>query len=75
MRDGKEVGRVPEKPIGKYGRAQFQPVSYHDTPERPLPEMRFLDPEAGAEGGHEYRVIAINGAGLESAASTPSGSR
>ena len=74
-RDGKEVGRVPEKPVGKHGRAQFQAVSYHDTPERPWPEMRFLDPDAGEGEGHEYRVIAVNGAGLESTASMPAGAR
>ena len=65
-RDGREVGRVPEQPVGKFGRPLFQAMSYHDTPERPLPVMRFVD--TGAEPGkeHDYRVVAINGVGLES---------
>jgi hypothetical protein len=39
-------------------------MSYHDTPEKPLPEMRFVDkaPVAGAE----YRIVAVNGVGLRS---------
>ena len=39
-------------------------MSYHDTPEAPMPEMRFedKDPKPGAR----YRVIAINSVGLRS---------
>jgi hypothetical protein len=46
-------------------------MSFHDTPEKPLPEMRYLDTTAAAGPKHEYRVIAINGAGLSSAAASP----
>jgi hypothetical protein len=69
LRDGREVGRVPEKPVGKFGRPSFQATSYHDTPERPLPAMRFVveKPEPGEAS--EYRVVAVNGVDLES---TPS---
>jgi hypothetical protein len=63
-RDGKPLKQVPEKPAGTFGRPLFQKMSYHDTPERPLPEMRFVD--AGAAGAHRYRVIAVNGVGLRS---------
>lgn len=63
VRDGKEVGRLPTKPVGRYGRALFQTMSYHDTPEKPLPEMKFVDKTAA---GGEYRVIAVNGVGMKS---------
>ncbi len=51
QRDGKDLAQVPEKPVGRFGRPLFQSMSYHDTPERPLPEMRFVDrsPTAGDE--------------------------
>src|SRR5262245_43214444 len=32
LRDGQEFARVPEKPIGKFGRPLFQSMTYHDTP-------------------------------------------
>jgi hypothetical protein len=66
-RDGRRLAQVPENPVGKYGRPLFQTLSYHDTPEKPLPEMRFIDREAGAGVEHEYRVSTINGVGLRSA--------
>lgn len=62
VKDGKEVGQLPAKPVGRYGRPLFQTMSYHDTPEKPLPEMRFT----GKGGPGEYRVVAINGVGLRS---------
>ncbi len=71
QRDGKDLASVPEKPVGKYGKPLFQSVSYHDTPEEPLPQMRFLDRAAGPGEKHEYRVIAVNGAGLMSKPSDP----
>jgi hypothetical protein len=68
QRDGKDVAQVPEKPLGRFGRPLFQAMSYHDTPEKPLPEMRFVDRSAKADEKHEYRVIAVNGVGLKSIA-------
>lgn len=70
-RDGEEIGRVPEKGTRKFGKPLFQAMSYHDTPEAPLPEMRFVGASAPA-GDHAYRVTAINAAGLSS---PPSGVR
>jgi hypothetical protein len=70
VRDGKELAQVPEKPVGRFGRPLFQAMSYHDTPEPNAPAMRYEDPTA-AEERHEYRVIAVNGAGLRSEASAP----
>jgi pimeloyl-ACP methyl ester carboxylesterase len=68
-RDGKDVAQVPEKPVGRFGKPLFQPMSYHDTPEKPLPAPRWVD--AGAPAGAEYRVVAVNAAGLESEPSAP----
>ena len=65
-RDGREIGRVPMEPVGRFGRPLFQSMSYHDTPEKPLPAMRFVDAAGGAGKTAEYRVIAVNGVGLES---------
>lgn len=64
-REGKEIGRVPEKPVGKFGRPLFQAMSYHDTPEKPLPEMKFVDANPAADAS-AYRVVSVNGAGLKS---------
>ena len=66
QRDGQDLARVPEKPVGRFGRPLFQVMSYHDTPEKPLPEMRFIDRSTRPGEKHAYRVIAINGAGLKS---------
>lgn len=71
QRDGKDLAQVPEKPVGKFGRPLFQSMSYHDTPEKPLPEMRFTDRAPSAGTKHEYRVIVVNGAGLRSEPSKP----
>ena len=71
QRDGQELAVLPEKPAGKFGRPLFQQMSYHDTPERPLPEMKYRDATAKAGQSHEYRVLAVNGVGLKSAASEP----
>jgi hypothetical protein len=71
QRDGKDLAQIPEKPMGKFGRPLFQPMSYHDTPERPLPEMRLVDRSPAAGVKHEYRVIVVNSAGLRSQPSVP----
>jgi hypothetical protein len=66
QRDGKDVAQVPEEPAGHFGRPLFQSMSYHDTPERPLPDMRFTDRSVSPGSKHEYRVIVVNGVGLKS---------
>jgi hypothetical protein len=66
LRDRQELARVPQKPIGKYGRPLFQSMTYHDTPSQPLPEMRYLDISAKAGEEHSYSVITVNSAGLSS---------
>ena len=59
QRDGQDIGQVPEKPVGKFGRPLFQGMSYHDTPEKPLPEMRFVDRSTNA--GLKERVPGDRG--------------
>jgi len=64
MRDGKELANVPENPIGKYGRPLFQSMTYHDTPVKPLAEMRYLDASAKVGEKHSYSVVTVNSVGL-----------
>lgn len=66
LRDGKELASVPEKPIGRFGRPLFQSVTYHDTPNQPLPKMRYIDGSARVGEKHAYRVITVNSVGLQS---------
>ena len=66
LRDGKELAKVPETPVGKFGRPLFQAMTYHDTPAQPLPEMRYLDTSAKAGAKHTYEVITVNSVGLKS---------
>lgn len=64
-RDGKRLGLYPETVASKTGYAQFQPISYHDTPAPNSPPMRFLDAGAAVGSRPRYAVATINGAGLE----------
>lgn len=66
-RGGKRLGLIPEKPVGRFGRPLFQQMSYHDTPEQPLPKMQFVDTEPGDETP-DYAIRTINSVGLESEA-------
>lgn len=65
-RDGREIGRVPEKPAGRFGRPLFQSMSSWDTPNERAAPMVFIDKTEGADPAGHYRVIAINSAGLRS---------
>jgi hypothetical protein len=66
LRDGQELANVPEKPVGKFGRPLFQSMTYHDTPNQPMPEMRFLDSSAKSDEKHIYSVVTVNSVGLKS---------
>lgn len=66
LRNGKEVAALPEKPRKQAGRALFRGRSYHDTPEKPLPAMRYVDKAAKSGEKPIYAGIAVNGAGLKS---------
>ena len=70
QRDGKDVARVPENSSGRFGRPLFQDMSYHDTPEAPLPAMAYVD-KPGDDARHEYRIVVVNGIGLKSEPSKP----
>ncbi len=67
-RDGKPIAQVPEKPVGRFGRPLFQTMSYHDTPEAPLPAMRFQDRTPSPQGTPTYGVRTVNSVGLKSEA-------
>ena len=70
QRDGQQIATLPQKPVGRFGRPLFQGMSYGDTPEKPLAEMRFLDATAKAGEKHIYQVIAVNSVGLKSKPTT-----
>ncbi|MBL8177665.1 MAG: hypothetical protein JNK48_23510 [Bryobacterales bacterium] len=63
LRDGVRIAQVPEEPKGRFGRPLFQSMSYHDTPEQPIPNMHYTDP---APGSHTYSIVTVNSVGLES---------
>lgn len=65
-RDGKEIARVPKKPVNRFGRPLFQGLQYSDTPLAPLAQMQFTDLSADPSKKHDYRVIAVNTMGLRS---------
>ena len=62
----RNLAQVPEKPVGKFGRPLFQSMTYHDTPDQPMPEMRYVDTSARADEEHAYAVISVNSVGLKS---------
>ena len=66
LRDGQELAKVPEKPVGKFGRALFQSMTYHDTPSQPLPQMRYVDTSAKLGEKHGYSIVSVNSVGLKS---------
>ena len=66
-RNGKQIGQTPDRPIGRFGRELFQTMSYHDTPEAPLPKLEFIDETAG-DGDAVYAVRTVNSVGLKSEA-------
>lgn len=63
LRDGKIWKTLPEKKTTK-ARPLFQGLSYHDTPEQPVPRMEITDPNPGSR----YSIQSVNGAGLPSLA-------
>ncbi len=65
-RDGNQVATVPEKPTNRFGRSIFQGLQYSDTPAAPLVKMEFTDATATSGKKAEYRVVAVNTAGVES---------
>jgi hypothetical protein len=41
-------------------------MSYHNTPEKPMPEIRFVERTAKAGVRHQHRVVAVNRVRLRS---------
>lgn len=72
FRSGEQIGQIPEKPVGRFGRPLFQVMSYHDTPEQPLPRMTFTDTSAPTDQIPDYSVRTVNSVGL---VSEPAGNR
>ncbi|MEI9898014.1 MAG: hypothetical protein WDN28_30195 [Chthoniobacter sp.] len=68
-RDGQELARLPQKPVGKLGTPLFQGLSGGDTPILAMPPMRFHDPGAPPGEPHRYAVRSLNAVGLASTAS------
>jgi pimeloyl-ACP methyl ester carboxylesterase len=65
-RNGMGIARYPEEVNSQTGFPQFQPITYHDTPPKNAPEMRFIDKTAPPAAQLSYAVSMINGVGLES---------
>ncbi|MEO1983599.1 MAG: SGNH/GDSL hydrolase family protein [Fuerstiella sp.] len=59
-REGRRVAQIPENPVGRFGRALFQSMSYHDTPEQPLLKMEYVDRDAPSDRLPKYGVRTIN---------------
>lgn len=76
LRNGVELARLPEKSTARFGKPLFQSMSYHDTPEKPLPQMQFLDRTVPIPDAVEYQIVTVNAAGRRSPPSQKSsGSR
>ena len=60
------IARIPEKPITNTGFAQYQGLSYHDTPVPNTPALRYIDTAPPVKGPSYYTVATINGSGLAS---------
>jgi len=67
VRDGKEIAQLPRTPVVRFGRPLFQAKSYHDTPEAPLPELKYVDATPPSGNAPKYQIVAVNAAGLKSA--------
>jgi len=65
LKNGESIGQIPESAENRFGRPAFQGMSYGDTPTRLL-EFKFVDTNPNFRQDSNYRVIAINGAGLQS---------
>jgi hypothetical protein len=68
LRDGLEIARVPEKPVARFGKSLFQGLSYHDTPEKPLPRMEYVDVNNNSSPTALYEIQTVNSLGIRSGA-------
>lgn len=70
-RDGERLENRPAPGKNPFGRDVFQGLQYSDTPLFPLVPLRYIDETASGDRQHQYVVIAVNTAGLESPPSLP----
>lgn len=63
--DGKTIAQIPEKPNTRFERSLFQKMSYHDTPEQPLPELKLVVPKSKLSS-QPLGIISVNSVGLQS---------
>ena len=67
-RDGQEIARLPEKPVGKLGTPLFQGLNGGDTPVLATPPMVFKVPGAAPDKKPAYAVRSVNAVGMASPA-------
>jgi pimeloyl-ACP methyl ester carboxylesterase len=65
-RDGTAIAKYPDQVNSQTAFPQFQPITFHDTPPKDAPEMKFIDKSAPAGARPTYAVSMVNGTGLES---------
>lgn len=63
--DGKPIASLPEKPSSRFGRPLFQKMSYHDTPEAPVPAMELVLAGDQAPAGASLTIVTRNAVGLK----------
>lgn len=66
VRDGQVISTFAPQPKPRFAIAQFQQISYHDTPEAPSATMSYLDATAAAGKTVRFEIATINGFDLES---------
>ena len=68
LRNDEELASLPEKAVSRFGRPLFQGMSYHDTPEAPVPQMTLIDRSAPTDRLPQYSVISVNSVQIKSKA-------
>ena len=61
----KLVAEIPQNPKSRFGRPLFQNMSYHDTPEQPLPVMQVTIPQKSIDT-RRLNLVTVNSQGLQS---------
>jgi pimeloyl-ACP methyl ester carboxylesterase len=70
LRQGKPIAEVRAAGNHPFGRQVLQGLQYSDTPTLPLTPMTYAIPDFSAGTEEQYQIIAVNTAGLQSAATT-----